>query len=324
MPDKQPKKRLFSRPRFLARAKQRPRGVSALDSVRPFRARIGLTYALTVVEDLLELSYPFATGLAIDGLIAHDWRQAIPLIAAWTARGAIGCFRKMYDTRVYSDVYNAIVIETITRQRAAGVGASGVAARSAMAREFVTFFERDVPVLVTSIIGILGSAAMLLWYDLWIAAAAAALFLPVYLINRVYSARSYRLNQALNNQLEEEVRIIERAELEEVRRHFGRLRTFRVKLSDAEAYNWTSIEILSIFAFIAILARATFLPTTETGDIYAILAYVWRLMENLDNVPTLVQQLARLVDIRRRIESGATIESIGAELEKDEREGAER
>ncbi|MBK9081111.1 MAG: hypothetical protein IPL88_03025 [Rhizobiales bacterium] len=325
MPDtKQPKKRLFSRPRFLARTKQRPRGVSALDSVRPHRARIGLTYALTVIEDLLELSYPFATGLAIDGLIAHDWRQAIPLIAAWTARGAIGCFRKMYDTRVYSDVYNAIVIETIARQRAAGIGASGVAARSAMAREFVGFFERDVPVLVTSVIGVLGSAAMLLWYDLWIAAAAAALFLPVYLVNRVYSARSYRLNQALNNQLEEEVRIIERADLDEVRRHFGRLRTFRVKLSDAEAYNWTSIEILSIFAFIAILARATFLPTTETGDIYAILAYVWRLMENLDNVPALVQQLARLVDIRRRIESGATIEAIGAELEKDEREAAER
>ncbi|MBL8589554.1 MAG: hypothetical protein JNK46_13555 [Methylobacteriaceae bacterium] len=319
------KRRLFQRPRFLDRAKkaERPRAVSALDAVRPFRARIGLTYALTIIEDLLELSYPWATGLAIDGLISHDWRAMIPIVAAWTGRGAIGCFRKMYDTRVYNDVYNAIVIETIARQRAAGVGASGVAARSAMAREFVAFFERDVPVMATSIIGIFGSAALLFWYDLWIAAAACALFVPVFLINRVYSARSYALNRDLNNQLELEVGVIERADPAEVRDHYAALRRVRVKLSDAEAFNWTSIEILSIFVFIAILARATFLPHTETGDIFAILSYVWRLMENLDNVPMLVQQVARLVDIRRRIDQGESIEAIGAELEKHEREDKE-
>ena len=317
------KKRPFLRPRRLFPRRKPRKPASALEQVRPFRWRIALTYALTLIEDLLELSYPWATGLAIDGLIQRDWRAATPLVLAWTLRGAIGCFRKMYDTRIYADVYNAIIIDTIARQRGAGVHASGVAARSAMAREFVGFFERDVPVMATALVGILGSAAMLFWYDLWIAAAVCALFVPVYLVNRVYSARSYALNQGLNTQLEEEVGIIERAEPAEVRDHFSKLRAFRVKLSDAEAFNWTSIEILSIFAFMAILARATFLPTTETGDIYAILTYVWRLMEALDHVPQLVQQVARLLDIRRRIEEGQSIESIGAELERHEREEKE-
>jgi hypothetical protein len=39
-------------------------------------------------------------------------------------------------------------------------------------------------------------------------------------------------------------------------------------------------------------------------------------MENLDNVPQIVQQLTRLQDIRKRIEAGASIESVGAEIEK--------
>jgi ABC-type multidrug transport system fused ATPase/permease subunit len=153
-----------------------------------------------------------------------------------------------------------------------------------------------------------------------IALTAIALFVPVFLINRIYSRYSYRVNNELNTQLEQEVSVIQRADPAEVRAHFQKLRGFRVKLSDAEAFNWTSVELLSIFVFIAILARAIFLPTTEAGDIYAILSYVWRLMENLDNVPQLVQQIARLVDIRRRIESGASIEAIGAELEKDRTE----
>jgi ABC-type multidrug transport system fused ATPase/permease subunit len=314
-------RRFFSKRRILfRRRKSAPHGASALSAVRPFRARIGLTYTLTVIEDSLELAYPWATGLAIDGLLQHDWRSAIPIIVAWTARGAIGGFRKMYDTRVYTDVYNAIVTDTVLRQRGAGVDTTGVAARSSMAREFVTFFERDVPLAVTSIIGIFGSAAILFWYDLMIALTAIALFVPVFLINRIYSRYSYRVNNELNTQLEQEVSVIQRADPAEVRAHFQKLRGFRVKLSDAEAFNWTSVELLSIFVFIAILARAIFLPTTEAGDIYAILSYVWRLMENLDNVPQLVQQIARLVDIRRRIESGASIEAIGAELEKDRTE----
>lgn len=314
-------RRFFSKRRILfRRRKSAPHGASALSAVRPFRARIGLTYTLTVIEDSLELAYPWATGLAIDGLLQHDWRSAIPIIVAWTARGAIGGFRKMYDTRVYTDVYNAIVTDTVLRQRGAGVDTTGVAARSSMAREFVTFFERDVPLAVTSIIGIFGSAAILFWYDLMIALTAIALFVPVFLINRIYSRYSYRVNNELNTQLEQEVSVIQRADPAEVRAHFQKLRGFRVKLSDAEAFNWTSVELLSIFVFIAILARAIFLPTTEAGDIYAILSYVWRLMENLDNVPQLVQQIARLVDIRRRIESGASIEAIGAELGKDRTE----
>lgn len=310
------KKRLLSFRFARAKTKQRAEKVSALDAVAPFRLRIAVTYVLNVVEDLLELSYPWATGLAIDGLINHEMRDAIWIILAWTARGAIGGARKMYDTRVYNDVYSAIVVETVARQRGAGAPVSSVAARSAMARDFVTFFERDIPVLFTAIVGILGSAAMLFWYDMWIGAFATALFVPVYLINRVYSARSLALNQQLNSRLEHEVGVIERAAPEEVEGHYKALRGLRVKLSDAEAFNWTSVELLSIFAFIAILWRSTGLTTTETGDVYAILSYVWRLMENLDHVPQLVQQVARLIDIRRRIESGESVEDIGAELEK--------
>jgi ABC-type multidrug transport system fused ATPase/permease subunit len=291
--------------------------------VRPFRGRIALTYGLTFVEDLLELSYPWATGLAIDGLLAHDYRMAAPIIVAWALRSMIGCFRKMYDTRLYTAVYNRIVVDTVLRQRAARARTSEVAARSAMSRDFVTFFERDVPVIFTSVVGVVGSAAILFYYDLVIGAVTASLFLPVILVNRIYSRRSLKLNEALNNELEDEVRVIEAADERAVRGHFDVIRRCRVKLSDAEALNWTTIEVLSIAVFVAVLVRATYLPHTETGDIFAILVYVWRLMENLDNVPEIVQQVTRLVDIRRRIEAGESVESLGAEIERVHEENVE-
>ena len=307
----------------MARRRQKSQGISALDAIRPFRWKIGLTYFLTLVEDLLELSYPWATGIAINGLIEHDYRLALPIVVAWALRSAIGLFRQMYDTRVYTRIYNAIVEDTILRQRRAGVRATSVAARSAMSRDFVTFFEKDVPVVVAAVIGIFGSAAILFWYDLVIGALIALLFLPVLIVNRIYVRVTLRLNEGLNNQLEQEVQAIDRAEPAPIRHHFEQVRCWRIRLSDAEAYNWTFIEVLSIFVFVAVLVRATYLPDTDTGDIFAILVYVWRFMENLDHVPQIVQQLTRLHDIRKRIEAGASVEDIGEEIEKTAEEAAE-
>ncbi|MDQ8728936.1 ABC transporter six-transmembrane domain-containing protein [Bradyrhizobium sp. LHD-71] len=290
---------------------------SAAEAIRPFRWRISLTYALTVIEDLLELSYPWATGLAINGLLAQDYRMAAPVMIAWLLHTAVGCARQMYDTRLYTKIYNVIVVDTVVRQRQAGIEPTAVAARSTMSREFVAFFEKDMPVVINAVVGIVGSAAILFYYDLLIGAAAALLFVPVAVINRNYMRLSLALNASLNNQLEQEVRVIDGAQPQAVMDHFTDVRTWRIRLSDADARNWTIIEALSMVVFVLVLVRVAYLPNPEAGTIFAIFFYVWRLMEKLDLSPQIVQQLMRLKDIRRRIEAGMPIEAIGAELERE-------
>jgi len=293
-----------------------PRAISVLDTIRPFRWRIGLTYALTVLEDLLELSYPWATGIAINGLLAQDYKMITPLMVAWLLHTAISCGRQMYDTRLYTRIYNTVVIDTVLRQRQVGIEPTKVAARSAMSREFVTFFEKDMPVVINTLVGIVGSAAILFYYDIPVGAIAALLFIPVAIINRRYMRRSLMLNEGLNNQLEHEVQVIDAAQEAAVTRHFSEVRGWRIKLSDADALNWTAIEALSILVFILILFRVAYMPDVTVGAIFAMFVYVWRLMEKLDMMPQIVQQLMRLKDIRRRIEAGASVEAVGEEVHR--------
>jgi ABC-type multidrug transport system fused ATPase/permease subunit len=140
--------------------------------------------------------------------------------------------------------------------------------------------------------------------------------IPVAIINRNYMRRSLMLNEGLNNQLEHEVQVIEAAQEGPVTRHFAEVRTWRIKLSDADALNWTAIEVLSILVFLLVLLRVTYIPDADVGNIFAIFVYVWRLMEKLDLMPQIVQQLMRLKDIRRRIEAGASIEAIGEQIQR--------
>ena len=140
---------------------------SATQSVfRAERWPIAVTYAVTLVENLFALAYPFTIGLAIDGLLAKRGLESLwPLVTVWALHIVVGAMRQVYDTRVFARIHAELATDTVVRQRAAGYGTAEIAARSVMTRELVDFFEREVPTMATAVIGLVGSVAMLVLYD---------------------------------------------------------------------------------------------------------------------------------------------------------------
>ena len=281
-------------------------GGSALAGVlRAERRRIALTYGVTLLENLFSLLYPWTIGLAIDGLLAGDGPRAlVPLVVVWGLHIVVGAGRQVYDTWVFARIHAEIATGTILRQRAAGMGTTEIAARAVMSRELVDFLEREVPTLATAAIGLVGGIAMLFWYDRLVGLLITALLLPVLVVYTVMGRRAHRLNRDLNDETEREVRLIGRARLGPLASHFRRRGRLRVRLSNAEAASWSLVELFSITAVVLVLLRMTAIPGIQAGELYAMLAYVWRVLECLDQAPLLVQRFARLLDIRHRLELG--------------------
>ena len=280
-------------------------GSPTVEVFRAERWRIALTYGVTLLENLFHLLYPWTIGLAIDGLLAgQGFRVLVPLAAIWSAHILVGAARQVYDTWVFARVHAAIATATIARQRVAGIDTTEIAARSVMSRELVDFFEREVPTLMTSALGLLGGIAMLFWYDRLVGLVVTLWMVPVLVIYAVMGCRAHRLNRDLNDETEREVDLIERRRFAPLASHFRRRGRLRVRLSNAEATSWSLAELFSITAVVLVLLRMTSLPGIQAGALYAMLAYVWRVLERLDQAPTLVQRFARLLDIRRRLELG--------------------
>ena len=266
---------------------------------------IAATYAVTLLENLFALAYPFTIGLAIDGLLAgHGLVALAPLVLVWGLHIVVGAARQVYDTRVFARIYGTLAAGTVVRQRAAGYGMAEIAARAVMTRELVDFFEREVPTMATAVIGLVGSVAMLAFYDTLTGLIVAALLVPVFLVYRLFGRRAQALNRDLNDETEREVNLIVAGRLGPLASHFRRRGRLRVRLSNAEAASWSLVELFSITAVVLMLLRSTSLPGIGAGELYAMLAYVWRVLECLDQVPMLVQRLGRLVDIRRRLDLG--------------------
>jgi ABC-type multidrug transport system fused ATPase/permease subunit len=266
-----------------------------------YRRSILLTYTVTLLENLFELFYPSLTGVAVNGLLKHDFIGLGLLLGVWFVHTVTGVFRQRYDTRVFTSIYTDLATRTIADQEKMGVSTSQIVARSSLSREFVTFFERDIPATVNSVFGLLGALVLLLFYDAWSAAFCLMLLIPLALLNRSYSKRTLTLNRGLNDQLEREVTMLTRRKPARVLGHYRLLARWRIRLSDAEAMNWGVMELFSIGLSAAVIIRVASLKHLQPGTIYAMLAYLWNFIASLDHVPTLVQQLSRLKDIAQRM-----------------------
>jgi ABC-type multidrug transport system fused ATPase/permease subunit len=266
-----------------------------------YRGRIFATYIVTFLENLFELLYPSVTGLAVNGLLKHNYDGLWLLLGVWLIHAATGVSRQCYDTRVFTTIYTDLATRTVLEQGRLGMSTSQIVARSSLSREFVTFFERDIPSTVNSVFGLLGALMLLLFYDGWSAALCLMLLVPLALLNRSYARRTLVLNKRLNDQLEREVSILSRRPAGRVLGHYRLLARWRIRLSDAEAANWGTMELFSIALAAAVIVRVASLPSIEPGTIYAMLAYLWNFISSLNHVPVLVQQLSRLKDIAQRM-----------------------
>jgi ABC transporter transmembrane region len=262
---------------------------------------VAFTYALTVIENLCALAYPALTGHAVDGLVKRDFNGLSWLIAVWLLHLAIAFARQRYDTRVFMALYAQIAAHIVTSQQMQGHGTSAVSARVEMVRDIVGFFEKEVPAAFHNAVAIIGSLAMLFVYDVHAGLMAMAVLVPMSIVNAWFWRKALRLNSGINNQIEREVDIIVAGRRLGLDRHFRLLRRWRVRLSDTESWTWAVTELATIAALVLILIDFTQSAAFSAGAIYAVLSYVYDYLEGLNQVPTVVNNIARLKDVRRRI-----------------------
>ena len=269
--------------------------------IRERRFGVASTYGLTVAENLCMLAYPTLTGRAVDQLLQRRYEGLAWLVGVWLLHLVLSFTRQRLDTRVFMGLYAAVASHMVGAQQAGGQALSTVSARVDMVRDVVGFFEKEVPMVLHNLLAVVGSLTMLFVYDRDAGFIAMAVLLPMALVNAWYWRRALRLNQGIHNQIEREVQDIASASPFRVRRHFLLLRRWRIKLSDAESWTWAVTELALMGALVWILVDFTQSPAFTAGAVYAVLAYVYDYLEGLNQVPTVVNSLARLRDVRQRL-----------------------
>lgn len=260
-----------------------------------------LTFLLVAAENITMLLYPLLAGFAINAIVTgqalHAVLYAVMVFVMW----AIGAARRSIDTRTFARIYAELAVPVIIAQREEQHSASTIAARVALSREFVDFFEKHLPVLVTSVASIIGAAVMLLLLQFWTGVACLfilaffALFLPG------FSSRNEALFVRLNDRLEKEVAFVNSASRKSLSRHYDVLARLRIKLSDREAFGYLAIGTVTAILFASTILTMSFEGGLDAGHIYSVMTYMWMFAMSLDDGPQLLEKYSQLKDIGKRV-----------------------
>ncbi len=269
--------------------------------VRRFRGRIAVALALVLVEAAGLLLFPLVIGVAINGLLQERTGGILLLGALGVVSLAVGALRRLIDTRTYATIYETTATELAAAEHERGTDVSTIAARATLLTEFIEFLENSMPAIVSSVIAIVGTLAILAGIHSGVFAASLGLAVLVALVYLATGRHNLALTGGYNDELERQVGALSTRSTADANRHFGALMRWNRKLSDLETLNYSLIYVgviaLLVYSPIAVVDDAD----PQYGFVFSAIMYVFNYVEAVLAMPLFIQQLIRLSEISNRL-----------------------
>lgn len=278
------------------------------------RWAIARVYATLVIASTIHLLMPRLFGEAIDAVVAVS--KGLPLdigpILVW-ALADIGetlfnTARYWYDTVVFGRIDLKVVTRVIQDQYAAGADTSTVNGRAGMSNRLTNFFESQVPWIVHSLFASVGGMVLLAATDLRVFFACLVFMLPV-------AARAFWLHRRISPLLqsgydltEANASVIESRDMNRVQGHYQAVLDNHLKVNVLHTTSFAVMSTLKVVLTGVVLWLFSQSAEVTVGEVYAILAYIFQVTDNIDNLPNLVAAVSDVKNIAARLDTATQTE----------------
>ena len=236
-----------------------------------FRGPVLLTWLLTLTETAMMALVTLFIGFAIDGFLASDITPFFHLATLLAGLIAVAVLRRLYDTRAYGSM--RVRVGRVLARRLRGIPVSALNARLDMGRELVDFLEFQMPEILESAVQLVVALIILFLFHPVLCGSAVAVTAAMLFLYALVHGRFHRLNGQLNQQTEQQVRLLEAGSPHRLMGHLLRLRRIEIRLSDTEAWIYGGIFALLMTMSLFNLWFAASHTEVTAGRIFAIISY---------------------------------------------------
>lgn len=264
-----------------------------------FKWKFALTACLILAEVGLSILFPLFIGIAIDNAIHGSYQGAVLLGGLGFLSLIIGMSRRVFDSRFYAKIFEQAGAQAM--QRMNDSSPSVKTARLDMLKEVVEFMEHSLPEIVGNVVSLLGVVVIIAFLSIKIFIGALCTLGLVFLIYLLSSKQTLYFNKAYNNALEHQVEVVASQDAMKLSKHLRQIMKWNIKLSDLEALNFSLSWLVLIVFLVASILLSIHDGIVQYGALFALVMYVFELIENIINLPFYYQQWLRLVEISHRL-----------------------
>ena len=255
-------------------------------------------YLFMLFTELSVLATPFLLGKSIDGLISGSYGWLILLGLSYFLSTFFNYKRMVYDTKVYTNIYNSIVFRFLKNKN---IDTSTKIARTDMAHEIVNVLEGYVHYYIATIVTILGSIGFIYSENWKVGILVTLAMILIIIAGMVYYRKIRQSVKVRNNHTENKAKAIEEGYLQSIS-FFNRMRKLYIFESTLQGKNWFLIGLIkNLFLFLSIILLVLTTKNITIGSVVTVYSYVNNFLISLLSVPVAIEMYSRLSDVLKRI-----------------------
>ncbi len=271
---------------------------------------VSLVVFFLLLENFTWILEPTFFGKLLDALIDKFYNDdlkmdyVLPLslwIGIYLLNTLGGALSRFYSGKIYSKIYADIAGEVISSSAIKGYPPSRTLVRAELAKEYVTFLKDRLPEVIWQVSATFGAIIALVFYDWRIAAICFVVIFPIAFIYNGYRKNVVELQKDLHDNREDLCALFEEQNVEAIRGYYQRLVIPQARISKWNSLDYAVTKLLMMVIFVVVLFICVDVDKFSTGNIYAIVSYLWTFILSTDYLPGLMESVTSLIELNGRL-----------------------
>ena len=264
---------------------------------------IMFSYSLFMINSILMVMYPKVLGNAIDHLIAKDYSYIWYLVSTFVAIMFFGYISRIYDTKVFSGIYRRFASIETHKQIESGVETTKINGRLTLMNYIVHFFERDMLVILQTIIGLVGAIYFLSMVSLTIVGFLMISAVLILGVSFYYSPKIAEVTSLNNDLSEEQTDVISTRNISSINNLLKRGQHLSLKLSGIDAKFGIWIQTIVYGSVTALLTYYVMFNKVSVGSVFSTYRYMFDFCNSLLGTPMIIISYINIKDVIKRLET---------------------
>lgn len=257
-------------------------------------------YTFMALFELSAIFQPYLLGKSIDGLLQNEYSYLCLLVLSYTVCTLINWKRMVYDTKVYTFIYNNIVLDFWKNSDTLN---SAKIARTEMARDIVSVLEGHVSYYIGTIITIIGSIWIIYATNSFVGITVTLASIGVFLSAKYFLKKIQQSIRLRNDQYEKRIDAMNK-EFNDVNQYLIRKRKLEIFESTIQGGNWSTAGLIkNIFLILGIVIMVKTTENISVGTAITLYSYMNNFLIALMSIPVAFEMVSRLTDIFKRLKT---------------------
>lgn len=264
-----------------------------------YKSKLILIYFYMLVAESLLIIEPFILGKSIDGLILGSFNWIIFLFILFIFSNIFMYKRMVYDTKVYTKIYNEIVLKFVNNKK---ISNSAKIARTDMANQLIDFIEHYAHFYISTLITVVGSLYFIFHQNYYVGFTVLACIPFLSLIVIKFYKKIKQATVVGHDHYEQKVDIINKENTIEIDTFFKRRRKLLIMSSNLQGKNWILINSTkSLFLVLGLVFLSKTSINLTEGELISSYAYINNFLIALISIPIGAESFSRIKDVIKRI-----------------------